>query len=140
GGFSRSLSRLIAWLRKGKAGGVARPAQETYQALLRGSSAHGRLRFVCCSDDLLEIAAQRLERLTLLLDLVRCPESKPPQDRNRRAPALHGVLEEKSSDQSWQDEPAAVSAADAGRNANESKRRGVGLDRPLDVPFLVQLA
>jgi len=53
--------------------------------------------------------------MSFLFDLVHGPESKPPQYRNRRTPALNGVLEQERRDQGGQCQPVRV---------NEEPQRG----------------
>src|SRR5690606_5411648 len=56
----------------------------------------------------LEVASQCLQCITLLIDLLRCPEAKPAKDRQRWTPALDGVLEEKPRDNGRQGQPSTV--------------------------------
>lgn len=47
---------------------------------------------------LIEITAQRLERVSLLLNFRLCSKAKPAKDRQRRTPPLYGMLQQKSGD------------------------------------------
>jgi hypothetical protein len=50
---------------------------------------------------------------------------------------LHGVLEQKAGDEGGQSEPAPVDGS-AEYHAAKGDHRGIGLDRPLDIPLPVE--
>jgi hypothetical protein len=55
--------------------------------------ARASVAITCTRANWSEVSAQRFECSPFDLDLAGCAETKAPQDRNRRAPALNGVLE-----------------------------------------------
>jgi hypothetical protein len=77
--------------------------------------------------------------LALLFDLVGRTEGEASKNGDRRTPALHGVLEQKSRDQGGNSQPTSIPGR-LQRDAGKSEGRGIGLARSLDIPFLVQLA
>jgi hypothetical protein len=85
-----------------------------------------------------EVSAQRLERVLLAVDLLARPHPEPAEHRHRRAPALHGVLEEEGGHYARQYEPASP-ARRAQRDAEEGERRRVRLKHTLHVPLALQL-
>src|SRR5207302_1768962 len=58
--------------------------------------------------DVTEVAPQRLERIAFLVDLGRRAEAPVTEERDRRTPALDGVLEQETGDQPRKEEEAAV--------------------------------
>src|SRR6478672_7529235 len=88
--------------------------------------------------DRAKVAAQCFQGDALLFDLPRRAIAKPPQDRNGRAPSLHGVLQEKSADQSRQSQPAPI-AQDTEYRSKDGQRGGIGFKDPFDIPFLIKL-
>src|SRR5689334_1898340 len=94
------------------------------------------ISFVRAAGHAIEIAAQRLESSTLLIDLVRSSEAEPPQDRDRRTPALDGMLKQEHRHGGRQHEPAAVSHGAKG-DASKSYGSRIRLNCTFNVPFLV---
>jgi hypothetical protein len=86
-----------------------------------------------------EVAPQRLQRVSLRVDLTGCAEGQPPQDWQGRALALHHLLKQESGYQCRQCQPALVHGRAEDR-AREGQGRRVGLQGPLDIPLPVQLA
>jgi len=86
-----------------------------------------------------EITSERLQGVALKLDLTSRTEAEAPKNRQGRAPALHGVLEEERGHRQGQGKPPSI-RGQAQHRSGERQRRGVGLQRPLDVPLRVELA
>jgi hypothetical protein len=63
----------------------------------------------------LEVAAQRLEGVALLLDFPLCTEPKVAEKGNGWTPALQGMLEQDAGDDGGQDEEAAIDERAQGR-------------------------
>src|SRR5687767_10069181 len=96
-------------------------------------------RSTIAGPDALVIAADRLEGVAFLFDLVGGPEAQTPQRRNRRAPALDRMLEKESGNQRRKEKPP-LAAAHAKRYSREGQSRRVRLDGALDIPLDVKLA
>jgi hypothetical protein len=75
--------------------------------------------------------------VTLVLDLAVRAHPQAAEERHRRAPPLHGVLEEERRHGEGQREEAAMDRR-AERGPRERERRRVRLDGPLDVPLAVE--
>src|SRR5690606_6088426 len=84
-----------------------------------------------------EIAAQRLQRVALAVDLAGGAEAEPAQDRHGRTPALDRVLQQEAGHHEWQEQRAAR-AARRGKDSGQGERGRVRLDGALDVPFAIE--
>ena len=81
------------------------------------------------------VAFQHLQAAALFADLGRRAETEPPQHRDRRAPALQRVLQQKPGDPPVVHEEVIDQRRQ--REARQRDRRGVRLC-PLDVPFAIE--
>ena len=86
-----------------------------------------------------EVAAQRHQSGSFLLDLMGRSKAKPPKNGDRRTPSLDRMLKKECSYQRRERKPAAI-AGGTEHGPGKCQSRCVGLDRPLNVPFLPQLA
>src|SRR5437764_11249019 len=84
-----------------------------------------------------EIAAERFQRVSFVINFRSRAESKPPKHLNRRAPALDRVLKKEAGDQGRQYEPLTIHRRAEGR-AEQRHCGGIGLQDALDVPFAVE--
>src|SRR3954449_8755351 len=84
-----------------------------------------------------EVAPKRLERIALRIDPPHGAEAEASQDRDRRAPPLHGVLKQKRRYESREGQPAPVDGR-AKHDPRKGERRGIGLKGPLDIPLPVE--
>src|SRR5690606_6121075 len=91
-----------------------------------------------CICNCIEVAAQRLQCVALLINLFSGTEAEPPQNRERRAPSLHCMLEEEPGHQGRERQPSAIDGG-AKKNARESEARSIRLKRPFYVPFPIEL-
>ena len=86
-----------------------------------------------------EISPQRLERVTLDVNLARSSKTEAAQNGDRWTPALNGVLKQERGNQSRKREPSLVDSH-AQHYAGKSERGCIRLEESLDVPLFVQLA
>src|SRR5215472_7990243 len=87
--------------------------------------------------DLVEVAAQHLERIPFLLDLKARTNSKAAQQGYGRTPALQGVHQQKTGDQNRQNEPLP-STSDPQNRAHEHERRSFGSKHAVNIPLAIQ--
>src|SRR5467141_657745 len=87
--------------------------------------------------DIAKIAAQRLERIALLIDFRFGPNTEPPHQRDRRTPTVQGMLQQESGHKARNDEEAPVYES-AQRQADQRDARRVSFEGTLDVPFLIE--
>ncbi|MFL5134556.1 MAG: hypothetical protein ACJ8C6_08375 [Microvirga sp.] len=80
-----------------------------------------------------------MRKVPLLIDLPHRALSAPSEERDRRAPALKGVLKQESRDDDRHREEAPIDK-DAENTARQRQRGGVCLQGPFDVPFFVEFA
>src|SRR5688572_30565465 len=81
-------------------------------------------RCIMFTGDVPEITTQDLQRLTLFVNLPHGAEAEPPNHRQRWAPALNGVLEQKGCHDHRQVDPTPVGCR--GQNA-PGKGKGSGI-------------
>jgi hypothetical protein len=76
-------------------------------------------------------------RRPLCVNFPRGTQSEASQNRKWRAPSLQCVLQQECSDHRWNCQPSAIDSR-AKHSPSKGKRRGIRLQRPLDIPFLVK--
>jgi len=89
--------------------------------------------------ELAKIAAQCLEGIALLRNLRLCAEAQAAEDWHRWAPALDGVLEQKSGDDGRKEKELAAHPRPEGETYQDRCGR-IGFQAPLNVPFPIKLS
>jgi len=87
--------------------------------------------------DRLEIASKKFEGVFFPINFAARADPEPPQYRDRRAPSLDGVLQQKTEHSGGKEKPFAV-GEDAQQHAAEGQAGGIGFEPALNVPFLLQ--
>lgn len=91
------------------------------------------------ASDTVEVSAQGHQGGSFLLDLMGRSKAKPPKNGDGRTPSLDRMLKKECGYQRRERKPAAITCG-AEHGAGKGQSRCVGLDRPLNIPFLPQLA
>ena len=86
----------------------------------------------------LEVAPQRPQGVAFAGYLLGAPKTHAAEDRHRGTPALHSVLEQEREHEARHDEPPAV-VHDSEHETRQPESRGVQFERPLYVPFPIEL-
>ena len=84
-----------------------------------------------------KVAPQRFQCVPLLIDFTHRAHTAPSEERDRRAPALKGVLKQESRDDDRHREEAPIDK-DAEETARQRQRGGVRLQSPFHVPFFIE--
>lgn len=102
-----------------------------------GATGCRRVRCLAAGGNSPEVAAYCLESVPFVVDLGLRADTVSSEDRQRRTPTLEGVLEQEAADHQWdQGEPPVHQERQP--RTDRRKSGGVGLQRPLGVPFAVQ--
>lgn len=88
--------------------------------------------------DSVEVAAQAFQGVPLAVDLRRRPDAETAERRNRRTPALQGMLQQKGRDERGKQEKAAI-RSNAKHHARERQGGRIRLEHALYVPLFVEL-
>jgi len=88
--------------------------------------------------ELMEVAAECLNRILLEVDLPPSTNTTPAKDRDRRAPPVHCVLKKEWQHEARDEEKLPV-PKESQHHARKGERGGIHLEKALHVPLLIEL-